>query len=113
MCQLAIEFKTHLRENNPISQSFLDENRIKLGNSCFRVLKALMSGIDLTSDNSKQLTGASYLPIRIKDLRDMGFTISDEWVIVDGKKSHKRWFMTEADKAHAAVVIMNLLKEVA
>jgi hypothetical protein len=50
------------------------------------------------------------LPRRLKDLRDIGYSISETWVMIDGRKSHKVWFMSIEDKVSA---LTNLLKKVA
>lgn len=113
MSQLALTFELHQRENNPLSQAFLEENRGLLTESCFNVLKTLVNGTELTTDNAKELAGTRSLPRRILDLRAMGISISESWVLIDGRRSHKKWFMTAEDKCLSLQVILNKMRKVA
>lgn len=110
--QLSLHIDVHGRENNPLSEAFLEENRTAFAESCFKVLKALVFGNVLTTDNAKKVAGTRSLPRRVKDLKDtMGFSIQSEWVIENGRKKHKCWFMNESDKQRAAEVILSKLKK--
>lgn len=112
--QLSFDLTIHKSENNPISQAHLEHNRELFSDSCFEVLKALINGAILTTDNAKELAGTRSLPRRIKDLRDnLGIPITDEWVLIEGRKSHLKWHMTESDKIEALRIIMSKLKRVA
>lgn len=113
MLQLQMNFDTvHRRENNVLSQAHLEENAHLFNESCFTVLKALVDGFELTTDNAKALAGTRSLPRRIKDLRDgYGISITDEWVTVNGKRSHIKWHMTEQDKAEALKILFTKLKK--
>lgn len=112
--QFTLDFDIHARENNPISQAHLDENRHLFTKSCLLVLEALVRGEVLTTDNAKSIADTRSLPRRIKDLRDdFGLSISDDWVLIDGRKSHLKWWMSDKDKIEAFKVIMNKIKKAA
>lgn len=112
--QFSLDFQpVHLRENSPLSQSHLDANRERFTASCFEVLKALVKGLELTTDNAKELCGTRSLPRRLKDLRDMGISISDEWILINGRKSHMKWYMSESDKSKSLEVLLSKMREAA
>lgn len=96
--QLILEFNPlHGKENNALSQAFLDEHRIKFNNKCKQTFERLIAGERLTVLHAAN-TGISSLPRRIKDLREFGVIISDEWIVVN-ESEVIRYYMTEADKA--------------
>lgn len=104
----------HQRENNPVSQDFLEENRQLFNESCFEVFKALVSGVRLTTDNAKTLAQTRSLPRRIKDLRGEdgdGFKISDKWLLdKDGRRTVKEWYMSDEDRIYNLGVITKKMK---
>ena len=93
----------HEKENNRESQDYLNENRDRIIKSCRKVFDRLMRGERLTVVFAT-LNGISSLPRRAMDLEAVGFLLNKPWVYVDGKKSHKEWFMTpeqiEFNKRH-------------
>lgn len=111
--QLSISFDIHAKENNSLSQAHLDANRDLFTESGFNVLKCLVNGLELTTDNAKELAGTRSLPRRILDLRLMGISISEQWILIDGRKSHKKWFMSESDKCAALQILLSKMKKVA
>lgn len=112
--QITLDFTIHSQENNPLSQAHLEANKELFTVSCLCVLEALVRGEILTTDNAKEKAGTRSLPRRIKDLRDdFGLSISSDWVIVDGRKSHLKWWMTEADKIEGFKVIMSKINKAA
>jgi len=85
---------THLIENNPASQQHLDERRQDFNEGCKRVYDALINGERLTVAGAMG-TLSGDLRRRIKDLKDAGIQISDEWQHDgNGRKIGKVWYMT-------------------
>lgn len=108
--QLTLNINTHAIENNPLSQAFLQKHSHLFKLSVFNVLKVLVEGNELTTENAKTIAGTRSLPRRIKDLRDdNGFKISDRWQKVEGGTGYKVWYMSEADKQHALQLLMQKL----
>src|SRR5688572_15654283 len=87
--QLDIEYDSvvHLHENNIESQEHLDNNRHKFNQKCKIVFGWLISGRRIKVLEAA-IEGVSSLPRRIKDLKDKGVLISDEWA-----GDVKEWFM--------------------
>ena len=83
----------HSFENNRESQSHLEDRAEHFEGQCKTVLKLLRSGVRLSVYDAIVVHGISSLPRRIKDLRDGGIVIHDEWVYVDGKRSYKEYFI--------------------
>lgn len=83
----------HQTENNEDSQRHLQENAQSFSDQCLKVVELLNQGKRLTvlwAANS----GIASLPRRIKDLRDGGFDIQDEWVKNEkGKRLYKEYFL--------------------
>jgi len=110
MCQLTLQIDTHQRENNAVSEAFLQKHSHLFALSAFNVLKCLIEGNELTTVNAPVIAGTRSLPRRIKDLKDNnGFKISDRWQPVAGGTGYKVWYMSEADKQHALQQLMQKL----
>lgn len=89
------QLQTHLHENNPDSQSFLQENEQKFSDQCLKVLQLLNMGIRLTVADAMS-RGISSLPRRILDLKERNniTNIKDEWVKdTNGKRLYKVWYI--------------------
>jgi hypothetical protein len=112
--QLDFDF-THTRENNPLSEAHLEQFKEKFSRDCFEILKRLVAGEELTVEIAVLSKLTNSLPRRIKDLRDKWqVKISDQWVLNnEGKRSHMKWFMNEADKVESLKVLLNRMKEAA
>ena len=113
--QLTLDIQTHTRENNPISESHLEQFKEKFSKDCFEILKRLVAGESLTVEIAVVSKLTNSLPRRIKDLRDKcGVQISDEWLLDrEGKRVCMRWFMNEYDKAYTLQVMLNRMKKAA
>lgn len=74
------QLHTHLMENNPESQGFLEENEQKFSDQCLKVYRLLLGGIRLSVVDAIG-HGISSLPRRILDLKERNgiTTIKDEW----------------------------------
>lgn len=95
-------FNVHKSENNGQSQLTLDLNRVHFANKCREVFELLAEGKHLKVLDCA-IMGISSLPRRIKDLTDMGFSVSKYWdkgVIV--------YYFTELDVKFNQVVISKL-----
>lgn len=107
--QLSISFDpTHIRENNPLSESHLNQYRDKFTHDCFEVLKELVKGEMLTMKSAiiSGLTGD--LRRRVKDLKDFGIPVQAEYLENKGvKDSFKTYYMTDSDKGKALEVLLN------
>lgn len=115
MIQLQLEINVHQRENNIVSEAWLEANKGLFSESCLSVLKALVAGIELTTDNAKELAGTRSLPRRILDLRqNNGISISSEWILNEqGKRTVMKYYMTAEDKAKSLSVLLNKMKNAA
>jgi hypothetical protein len=88
--QLAIDFEVHSRENNPESESHLNENRQKFSDQCKKVLSLLQDGVRLTTINAPSY-GILSLPRRIKDLKDYnGIEVKERWLT---NPKIKEWYL--------------------
>jgi len=89
------QLHTHLMENNPESQGFLEENEQKFSDQCLKVYRLLLGGIRLSVVDAIG-HGISSLPRRILDLKERNgiTTIKDEWVKdSNGKRLYKVWYI--------------------
>jgi hypothetical protein len=106
--QLSIEFNpVHVIENNALSQAFLDANRFKFNTKCKEVFQRLIEGERMTVLEAAN-TGISSLPRRIKDLREFGIRISDNW-IKKGNSEVIEYFMSAEDRT---VALENLVRKI-
>ena len=94
--QITMTFESvHGYENNPHSQSILNERREDFNHSCWEVLMELINGKHLNVYGAAVDKLTSCLPRRIKDLRDhKGIPIVDEWIVDDhGKRLYKEYYI--------------------
>jgi hypothetical protein len=77
----------HQKENNVESQARLDAVRPNLNKKCTEVLTRLQNGERLTVLGCA-IDGIASLPRRILDLKQAGYSISDEW-----EKGRKVYFI--------------------
>lgn len=70
----------HQWDNNPISQSILDNNKVHLNKKCLETLELLKSGIRLTVRSALLDYGISSLPRRILDLKEKGIDVKSELI---------------------------------
>lgn len=93
--QLNIDFENivHVRENNAENQKHLDENREKFNRQCKQVYDLLKSGKRLTRLGAANEYGIASLERRCADLRAAGIEVKSEWIIIDGKRSHKEYYL--------------------
>lgn len=63
---------------------------------CVRMLAYMKQGHGLTGLEAVALFGCICLPRRIKDLKEKGFNISDEWITTESGKRVKRYFIAES-----------------
>ncbi|MFG6660066.1 helix-turn-helix domain-containing protein [Sulfitobacter sp. 915] len=59
------------------------------------ILAHLRAGRSITFFDAVERFGVLHLPRRVKDLREAGHTIGDEWVKANGKR-FKRYFLVKA-----------------
>lgn len=84
----------HSKENNRESQLHLEDNCYHFDGQCLKVYELLKNGFRLSVIEAMNFTPRIMsLPRRIKDLRDRGIIIHDEWVIVNGKKTYKEYYL--------------------
>jgi hypothetical protein len=89
-------FTIHEKENNPISQSYRDENEIRFNKQCKHLFGLLMSGTEITRFSAMQEFKIMDLMRRKKDLVDKGVKLSCD-------KKHEGLmvvYMSESDKTH-------------
>lgn len=95
----------HFRDNNPISQTLLDKNRVTFGKDVLKVLRLLADGNTLTVIGVLEEYKITSLPRRILD-------IEEKWNIC-AKRSYKKpatyWF--EESQIIRAKEILNKLNK--
>lgn len=91
--QTELDFTTHVIENNPDSESFLNENKNKLSNECEKVYNLLKQGRQLSVKECVVENITQSLPRRVLDLKQAGYEVRDMWVMIDNKRSHKIYFL--------------------
>lgn len=102
----------HQRENNPLSQAFLDEHREKFNRDCFNVLVELVSGKRLSYKYAIDIGLSGDIRARIRDLRKIyGIPVSDEWITTANERRYKEYYMTEADKARGMEVLLTKIQQ--
>ena len=88
MLQQQFDF-THTRENNPESESILNDNREHFSDQCKLVLELLKSGKALTVRTALLVYGIGSLPRRILDLKQKGVMIQSR--LID--KKYKEYYL--------------------
>ena len=85
----SIDF-TKRKENNSASQLILDENAVKINNSCDKVLKLLQEGKRLTVYSAMVDYGISSLPRRILDIKQkLGIDVKSRLI----EKRYKEYYL--------------------
>ena len=83
---------TH-RENNRESElhyeSIVDDKQ----SDCKRILAELQAGHRLTSNHITYVMRIGNAIRRLHDLKDSGIDILDSWVVVDGARKHKEYYL--------------------
>lgn len=64
-----------------------------IGTQNWVILNYLRQGNKLTFLYALDLFGTMHLPRRIKDLKERGHDIKDEWITVPSGKRVKRWYL--------------------
>lgn len=95
-----MRIETHDRENNSESEGYLNENKPRLARQCERVLDLLKNGKRLTVRSAMLEHGVSSLPRRILDLKESGVKINHTWIMEDGARKYKEWFIEEETVIH-------------
>lgn len=105
MDQLAMDFSkpappvfTHEIENNAESEANYITNLEHFNNQCRTVLEQLLTGRRLTVRGALIHMNIGHLPRRIKDLKDAGIMVMDEFPVdpVTGKKkTHKEYYLED------------------
>lgn len=60
---------------------------------CARMLVYMKAGNKITGLEAVNLFGCICLPRRIKDLKERGVDIKDEWIVTESGKRVKRYFI--------------------
>lgn len=93
MYQQVFDFNVvHRRENNPVSQEILEDNKSRLNEACKVVHNLLLQGHRLNADNFKAITGYNEYRRRFKDLIDAGYPVK----AVSYKSGMKEWYYEES-----------------
>jgi len=93
----------HERENNSESEKHLKANKYHFTGQVAVVLSLLQKGVVLTVYNALTQYRIGDLRRRIKDIKDAGVDVSEDWVYdAEGKRTRfKKWYInhkTEASK---------------
>lgn len=99
MVQYEIDFSVHVRENSRVNEAHLNANRPRFNKQCAKVLSLLLSGEVLTTTEALLKYRIGDLRRRIKDLKDSGIEIQEDWELdSEGKTTRfKKWFMRGND----------------
>ena len=89
--QTTLDF-TH-RENNRESELHYESIVADKQSDCKRILAELQSGARLTSNHITYVMHIGNAIRRIHDLIDSGVPVQSSWVIVDGVKKHKEYYL--------------------
>ena len=80
--------------NNRESTLFYEDNMKKFSGQCKQVLHLLRKGYRLSVYEAVTKWGIFSLPRRVKDLKDAGFDIKDEWAKDEGgKRAYKVYYI--------------------
>jgi len=77
-----------MRNENPNAETSASQ--------CVRMYAYMKEGHGITGLDAVKLFGCICLPRRIKDLKERGFNIADEWITTDTGKRVKRYFIKES-----------------
>jgi hypothetical protein len=75
--QLSIIFS---KQNSASNQAILEANKSHLSNQCRIILEAMLKGERLTTASALLKYGIGDLRRRVKDLRDNGIPVEDEFI---------------------------------
>ena len=89
------EFDFSHSHNNRESELFFEENLEKFSDQCKKVYKLMKSEIRLSVKEAMVKYDISSLPRRVKDLKEDGVPVKDEWVKdrETGKRLYKEYFL--------------------
>ena len=83
---------TH-RENNRESEHHYESIVVDKQSDCKRILAELQAGHRLTSNHITYVMRIGNAIRRLHDLKDSGIDILDSWVVVDGVRKHKEYYL--------------------
>ena len=83
---------TH-RENNRESELHYESIAGDKQSDCKRILAELQAGHRLTSNHITYVMRIGNAIRRLHDLKDSGIDILDSWVVVDGVRKHKEYYL--------------------
>ena len=83
---------TH-RENNRESELHYESIAGDKQSDCKRILAELQAGHRLTSNHITYVMRIGNAIRRLHDLKDSGMDILDSWVVVDGVRKHKEYYL--------------------
>ena len=83
---------TH-RENNRESEQHYESIAGDKQSDCKRILAELQAGHRLTSNHITYVMRIGNAIRRLHDLIDGGINIQSEWVVVDGVRKHKEYYL--------------------
>ena len=89
--QTSLDF-TH-RENNRESELHYESIAGDKQSDCKRILAELQAGHRLTSNHITYVMRIGNAIRRLHDLKDSGIDILDSWVVVDGVRKHKEYYL--------------------
>lgn len=71
-------------------------NAATSASQCTQMLAYMNTGHSITGLEAVTMFGCICLPRRIKDLKERGVNISDEWTITESGKRVKRYFIAKS-----------------
>lgn len=86
MCkQLDFDFSARV-ENNQESNANLHKQAARFSRQCEKLYELLKAGVRMTCADALVKHGIGHLPRRVKDLRDAGINVLDEWIEKSGSR---------------------------
>ena len=89
--QTTLDF-TH-RENNRDSETFQEENMVRLGKNCQTILAELRKGRRLTSSIILYELRIKEPIRRLHDIMKAGIEVHAEWVKIEGERKFKEYYL--------------------
>lgn len=100
MCQLEISWDVvHRKEPTEEGQAYINSNRDRLNVTCWELLKMMLDGRRFNHPECTESKLTLSLSSRMSELKNSSYkvSVSKEWIIKDGKKLYKEYFLSSEE----------------
>lgn len=104
--QLSISFDIHKRENNPVSQAFLDKHMDEFAMDAWKLLIRLLEGERFTNRKVQELNISNSPTRRWSDIREWGVNISSTEVEVPYSSRKVLEYWLEPDEINRVCLLI-------